>query len=114
MKTLTITEARKNLGRWLGAAVRGEDIGIISGADIIALRKVEVEAVEEYSYAMREYGVTRKELDRFGKAVDQHIARERREGKKGRRQKAEGKKHRPAAPGRKADQNDYRRTEEPN
>jgi antitoxin (DNA-binding transcriptional repressor) of toxin-antitoxin stability system len=81
MKTLTITEARKNLGRWLGAAVRGEDIGIISGADIIALRKVEVEAVEEYSYAMREYGVTRKELDRFGKAVDRHVARERREGK---------------------------------
>ena len=81
MKTLTITEARKNLGRWLSAAVRGENIGIISGADIIALRKVEVEAVEEYSYAIREYGVTRKELDEFGKAVDQHIARERREGK---------------------------------
>jgi hypothetical protein len=81
MKTLTITEARKNLGRWLSAAVRGEDIAIISGPDIIALRKVEVEAVEEYSYAMREYGVTRKQLDQFGKAVDQHIATERRDGK---------------------------------
>jgi antitoxin (DNA-binding transcriptional repressor) of toxin-antitoxin stability system len=81
MKTLTITDARKNLGRWLGAAVRGENIGIISGADIIALRKVEVEAVEEHSYAMREYGVTRRELERFGKAMDQHIARERRDGK---------------------------------
>jgi antitoxin (DNA-binding transcriptional repressor) of toxin-antitoxin stability system len=81
MKTLTITEARKNLGRWLSAAARGEDIGIVSGAGIIALRKVEVEAVEEYSYAMGEYGVTRKELDRFGKAVDQHITRQRRDGK---------------------------------
>jgi hypothetical protein len=43
MKTLTITDAKKNLGRWLNAAARGEDSGIISGADIIALRKVEVE-----------------------------------------------------------------------
>jgi antitoxin (DNA-binding transcriptional repressor) of toxin-antitoxin stability system len=81
MKTLTITEARRNLGRWLSAAARGEDIGIISGAGIIALRKVEVEAAQEYSHAMREYGVTRRELDRFGKAVDQHIARERQHGK---------------------------------
>jgi hypothetical protein len=81
MKTLTITQAKKNLGQWLSAAVRGENIGIISGADIIALRKVEVEAVDEYSYAMEEYGVTRQELDRFGKAVNQHIAQERRNGK---------------------------------
>ena len=81
MKTLTITDAKKNLGRWLSAASRGENIGIISGADIIALRKVEVEAVDEYSYGRREYGVTRKELDQFGKAVDEHIAQERRAGK---------------------------------
>ncbi|SRR6266481_308766 len=81
MKTLTITDAKKNLGRWLSAAVRGEDIGIISGADIIALRKVEVASVDEYSYAKREYGVTRKELDQFGKAVDGHIAQERRDGR---------------------------------
>ena len=44
MKTLTITDARKNLGKLLTAAARGEDIGIISGADVIALRKVEVES----------------------------------------------------------------------
>jgi hypothetical protein len=81
MKTLTITDAKKNLGRWLSAAARGENIGIISGADIIALHKVEVEAVDDYSYAMREYAVTRKELDQFGKAVDQHIAQERRGGR---------------------------------
>ena len=81
MKTLTITEAKKNLGRWLSAAVRGENIGIVAGADIIALRRVEVEAVDEYAYAMHEYGVTRQELDKFGKAVDLHIARERRDGR---------------------------------
>lgn len=55
MKTLTITDAKKNLGQWLVAAGRGEDIGIICGADIIALRKVEVESTD---YAQREYGAT--------------------------------------------------------
>jgi hypothetical protein len=30
---------------------------------------------------LSEYGVTRKELDQFGKAVDEHIAHERRAGK---------------------------------
>src|SRR5262245_64836072 len=40
MKTLTITDAKKNLGRWLVAASRGEDVGIVCGADIIALSKV--------------------------------------------------------------------------
>jgi antitoxin (DNA-binding transcriptional repressor) of toxin-antitoxin stability system len=32
MQTLTITDAKKNLGRWLAAASSGEDIGIICGA----------------------------------------------------------------------------------
>ena len=53
MKTLTITDAKKNLGRWLAAAARGEDIGIVCGADIVALRKVDVESTD---YAQREYG----------------------------------------------------------
>lgn len=47
MKTLKITEARKNLGHWLKAAARGEDIGIICGADIIGLRKMRVRAAGE-------------------------------------------------------------------
>ena len=55
MKTLTITDAKKNLSRWLDAAARGQDIGIIRGAEIIALRRVEVESAD---YAQREYGVT--------------------------------------------------------
>ena len=53
MKTLTITDAKKNLGQWLAAAARGEDIGIICGADIVALRKVEIESAD---YAQWEYG----------------------------------------------------------
>jgi hypothetical protein len=46
MKTLTITEARKNLGFWLKAAACGEEISIISGADIIGLRKLRITAVD--------------------------------------------------------------------
>lgn len=42
MKTITITEAKRQLGSYLKRAVAGEDIGIISGADIISLRKVEI------------------------------------------------------------------------
>lgn len=78
MKTLTITDAKKNLGQWLMAAARGEDVGIISGADIIALRKVEVESTD---YAYREYGVTQKELATFEKAAEQRYRRLKRGGK---------------------------------
>ncbi len=67
MKTLTITDAKKNLGRWLAAAARGEDIGIISGADVIALRRVEVESRD---YAAREYGATPGQVAVLEKATD--------------------------------------------
>ena len=36
-----MTDAKKNLRRWLAAAARGEDIGIVCGADVIAPRRVE-------------------------------------------------------------------------
>ena len=60
MKTLTITDAKKNLSRWLAAASRGEDVGIVCGADIIALRKVEVESTD---YAQREYAATHEQIE---------------------------------------------------
>ena len=70
MKTLTITDAKKNLGKWLQAAARGEQIAIISGADVIALRKVPVQADD---YAWTEYGVTQEEVDRYEqKAIAEH------------------------------------------
>jgi len=78
MKTLTITEAKKNLGRWLMAAARGDDVGIISGADIIALRKVEVESTD---YAFREYGVTPEELAVFERAAERRYRKTQRAGK---------------------------------
>ncbi|MSU57038.1 MAG: hypothetical protein EXS35_02465 [Pedosphaera sp.] len=78
MKTLTITDAKKNLGQWLLAAARGEDVGIISGSDIIALRKVEVESTD---YAYREYGVTSEELKAFDKAAENRYQEQKRRGK---------------------------------
>jgi antitoxin (DNA-binding transcriptional repressor) of toxin-antitoxin stability system len=68
MKTLTITDAKKNLGQWLAAAARGEDIGIVCGADIVALRKVEIESTD---YAQREYEAMPEQLARLEKATEQ-------------------------------------------
>ena len=78
MKTLTITDAKKNLGRWLAAAARGDDIGIICGADIVALRKV---AVESTDYAQREYGVTADQVEALEKATEQRYQRLKRDRK---------------------------------
>lgn len=78
MKTLTITDAKKNLGRWLAAAARGEDIGIVSGADIIALRKVEVESTD---YVQREYGATTEQVAVLGEATDRRYQTLRRSGR---------------------------------
>jgi antitoxin (DNA-binding transcriptional repressor) of toxin-antitoxin stability system len=78
MKTLTITDAKRNLGRWLTAAARGEDIGIICGADIVALRKVNVESTD---YAQREYGATPEEVAALEKATERRYRRLKR-GKK--------------------------------
>ncbi len=78
MTTLTITEAKKNLGKWLTAATKGEDVGIINGAQIVALRPVEVEATD---YAFREYGLTQRELEAFDTALAAENAKWRRGGK---------------------------------
>jgi antitoxin (DNA-binding transcriptional repressor) of toxin-antitoxin stability system len=59
MKTLTATEARKNLTRWLKAAKNGEEIGIVYGAAVIALRPVPIHAAD---YPQAEYGATGAQL----------------------------------------------------
>jgi len=78
MKTLTITEARKNLGKWINAAARGQEIGILSGENVVALRKVEVEAND---YAWREYGATQGELETFVKRVNAEVVKLGRTGR---------------------------------
>jgi len=78
MKTLTITDAKKNLGRWLAAAARGEDIGIVCGADIVALRKVDIESTD---YAQREYGATRDHVSAQETATERRYQRLKRSKK---------------------------------
>lgn len=61
MHTLTVTAARAQLGHWLARAVRGEEIGVVVGAQIVALRPVPIQAAD---YLETEYGLTRDEADR--------------------------------------------------
>ena len=77
MKTLTPTEARKNLTHWLKAAKSGEEIGIVYGADIFALRQVPIHAAD---YAQREYGATAGQVAEFAARTDAALERERRSG----------------------------------
>ena len=77
MTTLSPTQARINLTSLLKRAAKGEDIGILHGDQVIALRPVKVHSDD---YALREYDVTEKELDRFVKRTDKLIAKERKAG----------------------------------
>jgi len=46
VKTVTITEAKKHLGSYLKAALAGSNVGIVCGAQIVALRPVEVTSID--------------------------------------------------------------------
>ncbi len=52
MITLSVTNARKNLGSWVQRAVDGEEVAILMGNHVVALRPV---AVVSKEYAEREY-----------------------------------------------------------
>jgi hypothetical protein len=80
MTTLSPTKARANLTKWLKRAAAGEDIGILCGDKVIALRAVNV-FFEDSDYAKREYGVTDAELDAFVKRTDAELKRDRKAGK---------------------------------
>lgn len=78
VKTLTVTQARKNLSHWLRLAKAGEEIGIVDGADIVALRPVRVTAVD---YMESEYGLTRAEADAAAGRILSEAAEARRRGR---------------------------------
>jgi hypothetical protein len=54
--------AAARLGYWLKKAAEGQDIGFTIPGHVVALRPVEIYSDD---YALREYGATPKELDRF-------------------------------------------------
>jgi len=87
MKTLTITEAKKNLGKWLNLAGKGEDVGIVNGAMIVALRPVEVRSVPpmeireiDADYARKEYDLTPDQWAAAEKRMEARYQREKKAG----------------------------------
>jgi antitoxin (DNA-binding transcriptional repressor) of toxin-antitoxin stability system len=78
MTTLSPTKARANLTHWLKRAAEGEDVGILCGDQVIALRPVNVVSDD---YAAREYGVSETELAAFVRRTDREIAGDRKAGR---------------------------------
>lgn len=78
MKTLSVTDARQNLTRWLRLAMAGEDVGILCGSQVIALRPVRVVSED---YALQEYGLTKKQLHRAAKRMDAELAADQKHGR---------------------------------
>ncbi|HEV3409082.1 MAG TPA: hypothetical protein VG095_02220 [Chthoniobacterales bacterium] len=78
MTTLSPTQARTNLSSLLKRAAKGEDIGILHGDQVIALRPVKVHSDD---YALQEYGVSEAELEAFVRRTKQRIARHRKAGR---------------------------------
>ena len=77
MKTLSVTEGRQNLGRWLKRALHGEDVGFLVDGRVVALRPVEVDSTD---YVLHEYGATEQQAERALKAVRAEVRRARRTG----------------------------------
>ena len=78
MTTLSPTKARSNLTAWLKKAAAGEDIGILFGDKVIALRPVRVESTD---YAWTEYGLTKKEMARIAKNLHAKTQKDIKAGK---------------------------------
>ena len=78
MKTLTVTEARKNLSGWIRRAGAGEEIAIVDGARLYAIRPVNVLAAD---YALTEYGATPAEVDAAVARTRKEIAADRAAGR---------------------------------
>jgi len=80
MTTRSPTKARANLTHWLKRAVAGEDIGILCGDKVIALRAVQVISADS-DYAKRECGVIETELNAFVRRTDTELKQDRRAGR---------------------------------
>ena len=76
---MTATQARQRLGAILSRVLQGEDIGIVhSGSGkIVALRPVEVYSED---YALIEYGLSEKELQRSVRKINKQAKREKTTG----------------------------------
>ena len=90
MTTVTLTEARANLGKLCERVRKGEEIGIIAGNQVLQLQPVEVRPAQpgeitivpmDGDYVMREYGLTAQEWRNFQKREKTRHARDKRAGR---------------------------------
>ena len=80
MKTLSVTKARSNLSHWLKRAIAGEDLGILYGDKVIALRPVEIYPMDA-DYVRKEYGMTPAQMDAFAKRMHAELMRDKKAGR---------------------------------
>ncbi len=78
MKTLTVTDARQNLGAWLKRTLKGEDVGVMIDGAIVAFRPVKIFSED---YAEHEYGVSGKALDKFAERANKELDADRKAGR---------------------------------
>ena len=78
MKTLTASKARQSLDSCLSQAVAGKDIGILWDGQIVALRVV---GVHSEDWALSEYALSPKELDRATRKLERQARHEHKTGK---------------------------------
>jgi antitoxin (DNA-binding transcriptional repressor) of toxin-antitoxin stability system len=78
MKTLSVTDALQNVTRWLQAAMRGEDVAILCGNQVVALRPIRVYSED---YALQEYGLTEKQLHCAANRMDDELAADKKKGR---------------------------------
>lgn len=75
---MTATEARANLSSVLKRALKGDDVGIVVGGRIVALRPMEVVSRD---YAEREYGLSRKQMKTISSKLHEKAEKNVRTGK---------------------------------
>ncbi len=78
MQTLTLTQERQNLTRFVRKAIKGEDVGLVCDGRIVAFRLVEVHSSD---YCLQEYGVTLDAIQRVVKSIDDETEKARAAGK---------------------------------
>ena len=78
MITLSVTNARKNLGSWVQKAVDGNEVAILLGNHVVALRPVEVVSKE---YAEREYHLAPSEVDVISNNLHEKAKKAQRSGR---------------------------------
>ncbi len=78
MKTLSVTEGRRNLGVWLKRALDGEDVGFVVNGRVVALRPVDIYSGD---FLLHEYGVTEEQAERAYNAVKSDVRGARKSGR---------------------------------